>query len=107
LRSAAQGRPEDLYARLSGDQFVALFEDLSQPTRDGRALAERLRSALAPPIVVNGEELRITLSVGVATVTEPDRGPEMVLAGADSALHSAKHSGRDRVAVHEVGDGIH
>ena len=87
------GRPEDLFARMSGDEFVALIEDLPNPLADVRVLAERLRCTLFEPIFVHGEALEVTVSIGVAAVNESGCQAEEVLARADSALYAAKRGG--------------
>jgi diguanylate cyclase (GGDEF)-like protein len=104
-RMARQVRPEDLVARLGGDEFVALFEDLSAPMEDAQAVAERLRAMVAEPMTVNGEELYMTVSIGIAVVEQPGLRPEEVMAQADTAMYSVKRAGRDRVAAIEVGNG--
>lgn len=102
-RMAQQGRAEDLVARLSGDEFVALFEHLTDPMREGRLLAERLRSNVAAPMSVQGKDLHMTVSVGVAIVREPGCRAEEVMAQADLALYAVKRVGRNRVIAVEVG----
>jgi len=102
-RLTDQARPEDLYARLSGDEFVALIEDLPHPMADAQTLAERLRSALQVPIVVGGITIDISVSIGVAVTSEPDFHSEHVLARADEALYTVKRVGRNGVAAVQIG----
>ena len=102
-RLTQHGRPEDLYARLSGDEFVALIEDLPHPMEDIQALTERLRSALLVPFEVDGIKLDITVSIGIAVTSELGSRSEHVLAQADSALYTVKRVGRNGVAAVEIG----
>ena len=58
-------RPGDTLARISGDEFVVLCEDLHSAT-DVESLARRIDSAFAKPFVVRGVVIAITASVGIA-----------------------------------------
>jgi diguanylate cyclase (GGDEF)-like protein len=100
-------RPEDTVARFGGDEFVVLFEDLVSPAREARALAERLHRAIAEPINVAGEPLYITASIGVAVVTDVSYQSEEVLAQADMTMYGVKRSGRNHVALVELGKELH
>lgn len=88
----------DLFGRYGGEEFIAIL-----PGRNGaaaRTTAEQLRMAvenLRP--VWNGQPLRLTVSVGVATRLASEDTPEGALARADRALYSAKSHGRNCVQV--------
>lgn len=88
----------DLFGRYGGEEFIAIL-----PGRNGaaaRMTAENLRMAvenLRP--VWNGQPLRLTVSVGVATRLPSEDTPEGALARADRALYSAKSHGRNCVQV--------
>ena len=92
-------RTEDVCARYGGEEFCVL----ARGTVDtgGLALAERLRVAIAAQSVPlpEGQQLRITASLGVATFDGMHPYPDgaALLAAADHALYRAKESGRDRV----------
>ena len=87
----------DLACRLGGEEFVIIMPD----TELQRALqvAERLRSCIAlEPFQVNAEiALEVTASVGVSTLECREDTPETLFKRADTALYSAKRSGRNRV----------
>ncbi len=90
-------RREDLLARYGGEEFaLALVET---PHDAAVAAGERVRAAVAAgPFRVAAAEVRITVSVGVATTTgEPDVGAIELLRQADDRLYAAKRAGRDRV----------
>ena len=95
-RLRAETRPDDVVARLGGDEFVVI-----QSGADGRdaagAFANRLISALRPPINFNEHELTATISIGSALAPEDGADPERLLKCADLALYEAKASGRDCV----------
>jgi len=88
----------DLFGRYGGEEFIAIL-----PGRSGaaaRAVAEQLRMAvegLRPEC--DGQQLRLTVSVGVATRLEHEEGPEATLGRADRALYAAKANGRNCVQV--------
>lgn len=89
-------RGPSLVGRLGGEEFVALLEDASEP--EAVAAAERLRAAIEQtPFVVNGDALRITVSVGISQIAADDREFDDVLRRADKALYVAKSGGRNRV----------
>src|SRR6202166_3970889 len=95
-RLRAETRPDDVVARLRGDEFVVI-----QSGADGRdaagAFANRLISALRPPINFNEHELTATISIGSALAPEDGADPERLLKCADLALYEAKANGRDCV----------
>ncbi|MFR9725366.1 diguanylate cyclase domain-containing protein, partial [Streptomyces sp. MS19] len=98
-------RAQDTTARLGGDEFAALIAgDPAGPggtDRTGRvlAVAERVRAAVSRPYLVNGRELRIAASIGVA-LAEPGATPTALMRDADLAMYRAKQSGKDRVELY-------
>ncbi|CAN5289291.1 hypothetical protein BH23ACT9_BH23ACT9_06340 [soil metagenome] len=88
-------RPGDTLARLSGDEFVILCEDLVDPM-EADAIAERLVDAVATPFALTEAEVQISASVGIALARgEGGRGDELLRA-ADTAMYQAKRKGGGR-----------
>jgi diguanylate cyclase (GGDEF)-like protein len=96
-------RPGDTLARLSGDEFVILCEDLDEAALV-EPLADRISNALAEPFVIDGNELHVSASVGIAFAGLADDVPESVLQEADAAMYQAKRRGGARHAVIDLRD---
>lgn len=95
-------RSQDSLARLGGDEFVVLIEELHQDD-DALLLAERLRDALSEPWQHNGEELSLSMSMGVALGQgQASVTAEELLRRADLTMYQVKSGGRDGVAVYTV-----
>jgi diguanylate cyclase (GGDEF)-like protein/PAS domain S-box-containing protein len=101
-RLAAATRPSDLVARISGDEFVVLCEGLldEQVALD---VAERIRTSITGPLVLQGVEIEAGASIGVAMSTSELLNTESaadaavtLLRSADTAMYRAKQRGRGR-----------
>jgi diguanylate cyclase (GGDEF)-like protein len=100
-RLAGLVRPGDTLARVSGDEFVFLCEDLSSPD-DVEILAQRLDEAFGMPFVLaGGTELTVTASVGMAFAGPGDDISDQLVVDADMAMYQAKRKGG---AGHQVID---
>ena len=86
-------RPGDTLARLSGDEFVILCEDLDDPAQ-ADAIAVRAHAAMRDPFVLAGAELNISASIGIAFTGRDDDAPEQLIHDADVAMYRKKHRGR-------------
>jgi len=88
-------RPMDTVARFGGDEFTFLFEDLTSE-REVVLIADRICQAASLPIEIDGIELTVTVSVGIAMVADPTVPPETIIREADAAMYRAKERGRSR-----------
>ncbi len=95
LKSAL--REHDVLARFGGDEFIAVLS--GEPLE----VAERLRRAVHPPVVIGAHELFVTASIGYSTNHEPGMTPNDLLRDADAAMYRAKARGRDCVEAFEAG----
>lgn len=103
LRAAL--RDADTLARIGGDEFVAVCEDLD----DGHSLDEvgdRLINAVSAPLVLDGDHVTISLSVGVATPHEGGEEAESLLERADAAMYRAKVAGGGRLSASPRTEGV-
>jgi diguanylate cyclase (GGDEF)-like protein/PAS domain S-box-containing protein len=92
LRDAV--RVEDTVARVGGDEFLVLLPHLAS-SDDAPPMAEKLLASLVTPFLVDGHELFVTASIGVALFPGDGRDPETLLRNADTAMYFAKESGRN------------
>jgi diguanylate cyclase (GGDEF)-like protein len=88
-------RPGDTLARVSGDEFVFLCEDLTH-ARDAEILANRIRSAFLAPFGIDAGELTVTASVGVAFAGPGEDISGHLVVKADTAMYQAKRDGASR-----------
>ena len=86
-------RKSDLVSRLGGDEFAFVLENLRSP-HDVARVAEKILEALARPFLVEGQELSISGSVGIALFPEDGDEPRNLLRHADAAMYRVKGQGK-------------
>ncbi len=96
-RLRASLRSADTAARLGGDEFAVLLEDLDD-SAGAIVIVERIRWALLEPITLEGREMRIGATMGVAVGGEGHTAEEL-LRNADTAMFDAKAAGKNRYEV--------
>ncbi len=99
-RLSALVRPGDTLARVSGDEFVFLCEDLDSPG-DVEILARRIGDGFLEPFQLSGTELVITASVGMAFAGPGVDISSQLIDSADTAMYQAKRKGG---AAHQIID---
>jgi diguanylate cyclase (GGDEF)-like protein len=96
--AAKQFRPDDLFARIGGEEFVALLPNTL--VQDALWLAERVRATIEMAShTVEDKVVRMTVSVGIASLNEGTGALNALLSDADKALFRAKAAGRNRVEL--------
>jgi diguanylate cyclase (GGDEF)-like protein/PAS domain S-box-containing protein len=95
-------RETDTVARIGGDEFAIVQVGLDQP--DGaQRLCRRVLETLAAPFDLNGHEVLVTASIGIALVPLDGSIPGRLLQSADIALYRAKDEGRNTFRFFEAG----
>lgn len=107
LREVAQRiasclRPEDTVARLGGDEFGLLLEDTVELAA-ATTIAERVSAEIQRPFVVDGRDILISASIGIALTRGGSMQPDEVLHNADLAMYQAKAEGRARYELYQPG----
>jgi diguanylate cyclase (GGDEF)-like protein/PAS domain S-box-containing protein len=99
-RLRASLRPGDTAARLGGDEFVMLVEDLAGAV-DAEAVAQRVLEQLRAPFALEGRQVFVAASVGIALAGAEDALPDDLLRRADVALYAAKTRGKGQVVIYD------
>ncbi len=100
-RLVAVLRPFDTTARLGGDEFAVLVEDAAGPAQAAR-VAERIVETLREPFVLQGRELAMHASIGVALAGEEEVDGEELLRRADLAMYRVKQRGKGAFEVYQA-----
>lgn len=100
-RLARHTREGDLLARLGGDEFVLVVSRVADP-RDVERAAERIVAALEQPFEIDGRQLEVGASTGVAILPATTASPASLLREADRAMYRAKRGGGARWSRAEV-----
>jgi diguanylate cyclase (GGDEF)-like protein len=87
-------RKTDTLARLGGDEFCAVVANLSDPTH-AAVIAEHVLCAMHYPFRIQGREVRIGTSIGIATSHTDGSNKESLLRAADQAMYRAKRAGKN------------
>jgi diguanylate cyclase (GGDEF)-like protein len=99
LRLNSVLRSGDIAARVGGDEFLLLFDEVAS-REAALAVAERLNRALQVPYSIGTERRIVTVSLGVAVGPDGLHTADAVVAAADSAMYEAKRCGGGRCVLH-------
>ncbi|MBI3041574.1 MAG: EAL domain-containing protein [Betaproteobacteria bacterium] len=92
-------RESDTIARFGGDEFVLLLSAPHEP-EDAMQILRRLVASLSQPVVLGGQEVIVTCSVGCSTYPEDGSDANALLKFADAAMYCAKEIGRNGIQVY-------
>ncbi|MFN3712774.1 MAG: EAL domain-containing protein [Alcanivoracaceae bacterium] len=87
-------RSTDMVCRHGGDEFVILLDEIENP-QGADLVAETLISAFSTPHVIDGQELPVTMSIGISVYPEDGEDESALISSADTAMFHAKASGRN------------
>jgi diguanylate cyclase (GGDEF)-like protein/PAS domain S-box-containing protein len=93
-------RPGDTVARIGGDEFAILLEGAG--TDEATRVAQRIGQRLRAPLNLEGREVVVTGSLGIACKTSPENRPDDLLRNADVAMYAAKNAVKARYAVFDT-----
>lgn len=96
-------RDVDTAARLAGDEFTVLLENLDETDR-AALVAERILKELDAPLQVKGRRLKVSASIGIACTSYSGVSPAELLDRADRAMYKAKENGKARYKIEESGE---
>lgn len=84
-------------ARLGGDEFLVILPGLAGPG-DSNQVAERILNTFTPPFILNGQEVFVSTSIGIAIFPTDSDNSSNLLQHADAAMYQAKHQGKSSYA---------
>nr|WP_316047068.1 GGDEF domain-containing protein [Planococcus glaciei] len=87
-------RQIDTVSRQGGDEFTIILNDI-KATEDIVPLVKRIQSILEKPVVVNGQELHVSMSIGIAVYPQDGKTTEELMKHADIAMYHAKENGKN------------
>jgi diguanylate cyclase (GGDEF)-like protein/PAS domain S-box-containing protein len=99
-RFEASVRTTDLVGRWGGDEFVILLTTLNA-SQDALRVANKIRDAILVPMMLNGESVTISASIGVALFPQDANSKTEMLERADAAMYQAKSGGRNAIEFYQ------
>ncbi|MGA8109983.1 MAG: EAL domain-containing protein, partial [Acidobacteriaceae bacterium] len=102
-RMKARFRQSDTLARIGGDEFTLILDDVESKT-DADLVARTALELLKEPFEIEGHSLRLTASIGISMFPEHGKEGGQLLRQADCAMFAAKRNGKNRIV--QFGDGL-
>ena len=87
-------RTVDVVSRLGGDEFIILMEDFHE-LKQVETLAQKILSTIIKPMVIMGEECRVTASIGISVYPKDGQDEQSLMKNADIAMYFAKEAGKN------------
>jgi diguanylate cyclase (GGDEF)-like protein len=101
LRLSHALRGDDLVARLGGDEF-AVISSIGDDSLKMMAVAQRMIASICAPYMINGQNIIIGASIGIAVIDRNCGGAADTMRYADMALYRAKNEGRNRACIYDA-----
>ncbi len=103
-RLTACVRASDTVARLGGDEFAVILENLGGEGDEGaQAVADKMIAAMGAPMLVDGQHLNTSCSIGISLYPEDGRDSPTLMKNADVAMYFAKGKGRNNYQFFSAG----
>ena len=99
-------RSSDVVARLGGDEFVVLVQEVSE-TKQVDAVARKILSALVEPMSMQGQECRVTASIGICMYPADAQDEKALMKNADIAMYRAKEDGKNTYKFYSEETNVH
>ncbi|HYU68758.1 MAG TPA: EAL domain-containing protein [Burkholderiales bacterium] len=99
-------RSSDVVARLGGDEFVVLVQEVSE-AKQVEAVARKILSALAQPMETQGQECRVTASIGICMYPAEAQDEKALMKNADIAMYRAKEDGKNNYKFYSEEMNVH
>ena len=96
-------REGDTVARLGGDEFAVVLNDIAAK-KDVPPIADKILAALSEPLLINEQELFVTVSIGVSLFPRDGETSHDLLKKADVAMYRAKAQGKDNYQLYNFSD---
>ena len=94
-------REGDTLSRFGGDEFVAVIDELSEPS-ESELVVSRMLESVSAPLSIKGRLLKITASIGVTFYPLNNASPDQLLRHADQAMYIAKQKGKNRSYIFDI-----
>jgi diguanylate cyclase (GGDEF)-like protein/PAS domain S-box-containing protein len=94
-------RESDTVSRVGGDEFLVLLPKIAKVGNATR-IAQKILGAFRKPFVIDGYQIRVTTSIGIAIYPEDGEDADDLMANADTAMYWVKGQGRNDYSLHSV-----
>ncbi|WP_096200682.1 sensor domain-containing diguanylate cyclase [Bacillus sp. FJAT-45350] len=91
-------RDEDLISRIGGDEFIVVFEETNN--EEIETIAQRILDNVSQPYLINEQEAKISLSIGVSMYPDDGEDKETLIDHADKAMYFAKNNGKNNFKIY-------
>lgn len=95
-------KPRDMVSRIGGDEFVVFIANVS--IEQTIQVAERLHKVLCAPFDIDGEQIKITPSIGISKFSSADDKLDTLISQADSAMYNIKNDGKNGIRLYNYTD---
>ena len=98
IRLSNSIREGDIVSRVSGDEFIIFLPKADQEA--AIRVAQRINTALTTPMIVKGETMKLSASIGISTYPKDGKTPDELIKKADKAMYFAKHNGKNNYQLY-------